>query len=192
MKRGLDNKGVGYGRWIACGVAAAWLALPVVARAEDSRALLLAAYVPPSVLRTDQTPAISLSTTKTPGRAAELDSLSWPLADQLRRERFEAEYMIRDKSPSLVLGSLQTVKYNLDKSVFELDNFVNRVSRSLEFDLNVGNSLGFTNGSSAPNRVYFSPLRDVLENTRLKSSVELNAPAGRAYIGLHVVFPVGN
>ncbi len=159
-----------------------------VLRAQESQRMLLAAYVPPQLL---SAPADESTNSTWALAAPDLGGLAvtaqHPRAEQ-RWEKFDAEFGIRQRSPSLFKGTLQQAKYNLDQTVFELDNFVNHLENALTFEYRLSGS----HGSPHAARAYFSPLNDLWDNTRLKSEVNLDMLRGRAFVGITLQFPFGD
>ena len=167
------------------------------ARAVDQAATaqLLAAYVPPTLL-TDQ-PILALQDTQREF-IKETDLSEATRARQLteaqRWDRFESEFGVQNQTSSALESGLRSAKYDLDRTVFALNGFVETVADALEFEYRFGDNTGLarsSQASTAPLRRYFSPLRDALENTRLRSDVDLNVGSGQAWIGMRLVVPFG-
>jgi len=116
-------------------------------------------------------------------------------SDGQRWVEFEDEYGVHRRSEFWMLSGIQSAKYHVDKTVFALDVLVENVERAvqLEYDVARGNMQW---GSSAKNRVpirtYADPWRDVWENARIKSDVDLDIFSGRAWVGLRLVIPIGD
>lgn len=158
--------------------------------AAEPQTELLAAYVPPSLI---------LETHPSPPTLPEWELLSetshWRLtpprtrlaSHMTRWARFEDEYGIREREPSAFKASLQTAKYQLDKTVFALDDFVANLEDALKIEYRLSSA-----GTGTPPRAYRDPWRDAWENATLKSDVDLNVFSGRAFIGLRLVFPIGD
>lgn len=176
---------------LACAAATCNAAPPEVERE------LLAAYVPPdfgdeSALATGLRRHIVLS-----------DSENWTVTTAPRQKlsegqrwvRFEDEFGVQERSESWMLSGIQSAKYQLDRTVFALDVMVENVERAvrMEYDLSRGTMhMGETYRPRAPLRTFADPWRDVWENARLKSDVDLDVFSGRAWVGLRLVFPIGD
>ena len=161
---------------------------------------LLVEHVPSSVLDKPLAPTNPVTAVGTTGLAngeAMTHVLKEPrheLTREERWERFEAEFGIRKKEPSLVKGSIESAKYRLDKTVFAADEFVQGVEKTLSFDYEL-RTLGRGIASNKSSRVPSSPpipLWGAVENARLKSDIDLEMPGGRAFVGIRLVLPVGN
>ena len=95
----------------------------------------------------------------------------------------------------MVEGGLRSAKYNLDRTVFALDRFVENVSTALAFEYRLSpkpDTATPAGQAPEPERPYFSPFRDVWENARLHSDVNLNTGTGHAWIGIRLVVPFGD
>ncbi len=117
------------------------------------------------------------------------------LSEGQRWVNFENEFGVQDRSESWVLSGIQSAKYQLDKTVFALDVLVENVERAiqLEYDVARGNvQVGGAPKPRGPARTYSDPWRDVWENARVKSDVDLDVFSGRAWVGLRLVFPIGD
>jgi hypothetical protein len=110
-----------------------------------------------------------------------------------RWEKFEAEFGTPQKDPSLIKGSMESAKYQLDRALFGMQELVKDVQAAVSFDCEL-RSLG---RSQAPNdRSSASsvpiPLWDTMERARFQSDIDLNMAAGRAFVGVRLVLPIGN
>lgn len=110
-----------------------------------------------------------------------------------RWEKFEAEFGIPHKDPSLIKGSMEAAKYRLDHTLFGMQEFVQGVQNIVSFDYEL-RSLG--RSSSSTDRPAASsvpiPLWDTMEQARFQSDIDLNMAAGRAFVGVRLVLPIGN
>jgi len=159
--------------------------------AGEPRPELLAAYVPPSILW-----EANDSLTAPPGSLALTESQNWRvtsprirgLSTGQRWEAFETEFGITDEDYSWFKGSLQTAKYQLDKTVFAMDDFVTALEDTFrfEYDLRAG-----TGSFGTDSRVQRQPA-DPRRNARLRSDIDLHPFSGRAFIGLRLVVPFGD
>jgi hypothetical protein len=187
-------------RW----VGAAWVALllvcvPVTCQAVSPSAEreLLAAYVPPAF--GDETSHVSFRTLHvTPG-----DSAGWTLTPARRQKlsegqqwvRFEEEFGVQNRSDSWMLSGIQSAKYHFDKTVFALDLLAENVERALQLEYNLARGqmqLGAPPPTRPAVRTYHDLWRDVWENARIKSDVDLDIFSGRAWVGLRLVIPFGD
>jgi hypothetical protein len=165
-------------------------------RAQDAERVLLAADVPPQLTAIPGAELISNDRRSRLPEPAD-DENAWmatarPSREARRWRKFEAEFGIRQKSSSVVKGTLQAAKYNLDQTVFEMDNFVNNLEEALTFEYWLNSDAQSGDTARNASRSYFSPWYDIWNNTRLKSEVNLNVPTGRAFVGITLQFPFGN
>ncbi len=108
-----------------------------------------------------------------------------------RWQRFEAEFGIKQREQSPVLGSIQVAKYQLDKTTFALQETLNKLEESLEFDYGL-RDLGLPVSPPKPYRPSARyGLIDALEGARLKSEVDLKL-ARDSFIGVKLELPIGN
>ncbi len=141
---------------------------------------LWAGDVPPPVQTT--------SLTERAGSGHDVQAGYSPSREVRRWTEFESEFGIQEKSPSAMKGTLQEAKYNLDQTVFDLDNFVNDLADTLELEYRPE---GRPSSARALSRTYFSPVYDIWANSRLKSEVDLDVSTG-AFVGVTFQFPFGN
>jgi hypothetical protein len=146
-------------------------------------------YVAPSLLEgTNDAPRrVSVSVTnfeatvQAPRRVTEAD----------RWQKFEAEFGIEKREESPVLGSIQTAKYQLDKTTFVLQETLNKIEESLRFDYGLSD-LGLPVSPPKPYRPGVSyGLVDSLQGARLKSEVDLKL-ARDSFVGVKLELPLGN
>jgi len=103
-----------------------------------------------------------------------------------RWAKFEVEFGIQQPSQSLIKGSLQSAKYQLDRASVTLEEFVDTVRDRLKFDY------GLTDpGQAAPRRGSPSNLLDSLNRVRLQSAIDVNFGA-KAFVGVKLVLPLGD
>ena len=107
-----------------------------------------------------------------------------------RWEKFEAEFGIRQPSPSLVKGSLQNAKYRLDEASVTLQEFVDTVHDRLRFDygLTPAGSAGQRRGSTGN---LFTDFTDTLGRARLQSAIDTKLNA-HSFFGVKLVLPLGD
>jgi hypothetical protein len=160
----------------------------------NARAQLMADYVSPSLLKTNR-PAVAstnpaLSRTESDLRTVAVRPTA--LTSGERWEKFEAEFGITNKNSSAMMGSVESAKYQLDKSTFAMQEFVNSVVDTLSFDYGVSDLTGSKPSSTtAPPQPNANPVLDSLENARLKSDINLTL-AGPPFVGVRLVMPFGN
>ena len=117
-----------------------------------------------------------------------------PLTQGERWEKFEAEFGLKEKNPSLFKSSLESAKYRVDKTTFALNEFVQNVENALSFDYGL-RPAGGRNGTNTATRGAATspiPLWDAVQNARFKSDIDLNVPGGRAFVGVRLVLPIGD
>ena len=159
-----------------------------------ARAQLMTDYVSPSLLESNKATAIS-----TQSSLARADATLHLVTDKRpnptsgeRWEKFETEFGVTNKSPSMVKGSIASAKYQLDKSTFAMQEFVDNVTDAVSFDYGWRDLPGSKpTGDTPPQRPNSNPLLDSLEHARLKSDIDLNV-AGRSFVGVRLVLPFGD
>lgn len=159
-----------------------------IATAQEPNRELMVNYVPPSLLSSNVAPRIPEWSLPAPTRTIVAQSPKERNA-VARWERFEAEFGLRDKSPSWFKGTIETTKYRLDSALFAVTDFV---EHSLNFDYEVRNLGRATPAEEAPRRYRDNPWRDAMENARLKSEINLNSLTGEGFVGVKLVLPIGN
>ena len=138
---------------------------------------LLAAYVPIQMTWKGDSLASASSMPMTGFMDAQCRFPIRKLSEGQKWIRFEEEFGVRDRSDSMVLSSIQSAKYQLDKTVFALDVFVDQCERAIQMDYDVSRGdfqVGGTGPAPLSKRVYSDPLRDAWENARLRSDVDVN------------------
>jgi hypothetical protein len=106
-------------------------------------------------------------------------------------EKFEIEFGIRQKDPTLVGGALQSAKYRLDRALFTVQDWVDNVEHALRFEYDIARPFSGAS-ANASRRAYSNPLLNALEGGKLKSDVDLSVPKGSAYLGMKLEFPLGD
>ncbi|HUJ09074.1 MAG TPA: hypothetical protein VL171_03545 [Verrucomicrobiae bacterium] len=182
---------------VACLAGATFATL---ASGQDTKSELLVNYVSPSVLAP---PSVSTNATASievpPGIDGE-EAASFmfrprrKLTQGERWEKFENEFGLTDKNPSLFKGTLELAKYRLDKTTFALNEFVQSVERALSFDygLRPATSQNGTNSTAHGGMDLPIPFWETVQNARLKSDIDLNVPRARAFVGVRLVLPIGD
>ena len=183
-------------RWLSIATCLAALLAGRAAHAQEAKRPLLAEHVPLSVL---VEPPASTNSVAAGGITGSVDGeaatagMTKPkreLTQGERWEKFEAEFGIHEKDPSLIKGSIESAKYRLDRTVFALNEFVQNVEDALSFDYGL-RSLA-TNESTRAASASPIPLWDAIENARFKSDINLDMPGGRAFVGVRLVLPIGD
>jgi len=138
-------------------------------------------------LLVEQVPASILTVTNVRPTAVTTTGISVQPAVAGRWEKFDAEFGIQHPSQSLVKGSLQTAKYQLDQTTLALQEFVETVSDRLRFDYGLSDV-----GLASRSRVVTGHfLTDTLSQARLKS--DINVKLGeKAFVGVKLVLPLGD
>ena len=108
-----------------------------------------------------------------------------PAAD--RWEKFEAEFGIQQPSQSLVKGSLQNAKYQLDRTALVLQDFIEMVNDRLRFDYGLSD-IGVVPRSHVGTGNF---LTDALCKIRLKSDIRLRV-SEKPYVGIKLELPLGD
>src|SRR5213594_2628057 len=101
----------------------------------------LAEYVAPSLLDDSTEPTagtmLNPSVTETDIHATAASARHVTSID--RWERFEAEFGIKRREDSLMFGSLQEAKYQLDRATFAMQELILTVEEALRFDYGMEN-----------------------------------------------------
>ncbi len=125
------------------------------------------------------------------------ESAAWRVTDFGRNntpadrwEKFEVEFGITETERSLVLGTMQTMKYNVDTLLFTVDNFARSLSESLEVEYQEGKLHRVVPLGERPRQDSSGPPMDVVENARL--GLDFNLSNGKPYVGVKLVVPLGN
>lgn len=187
-------------RWAGVTACLVGLLVATVACPQEAKRELLVEHVPPSLLTA---PPASTNSVVSLEAARAIDGeeaarfMNQPrhqLTQGERWEKFEAEFGLVERNPSLIKGSLESAKYRLDKTVFQVNELVQNVENALSFDY----GLRPADGSNGANRFTRStptspiPLWNMVENARLKSDIDLNVPRARAFVGVRLVLPIGD
>lgn len=164
-----------------------WLALTATVT-NLAAADRLVDYVSPSLLKDSPAATNSVAhhaTTNIPTVAVR----PRPVSAVDRWERFEAEFGIKQRNNSVMLDSLQTAKYQLDKTTFVMQEWIYSIEDTLSFDYGL-NDLGLP--AAKPYRPASSTgFVDTLLSARLKSDINLNL-VGASFVGVKLVLPLGN
>ena len=146
----------------------------------------MASHLVAGNLIVDQVPTSVLGNTNSTFVARPPTESTWPLISKSERwKKFEVEFGIQQPSQSLIKGSLQSAKYQLDVASVTLQEFVDTVRARLSFDY------GWTNPGSAALRRAPPNLFDTLNRARLQSAIDINYGA-KAFVGVKLVLPLGD
>jgi len=109
-----------------------------------------------------------------------------------RWETFETEFGIGQRDPSLIKASMENAKYELDRTLFGMQEIVHDVQDACTFDREL-RGLGHSPSSTKHHGESSVPIPywDTMERARLQSDIDLNMAAGRAFIGLRLSLPLG-
>lgn len=197
----------------ACAVALRMvLAVPVIAvlcvcpwqsaRAQDGDRQLLVTHVSPALTASYQTAVSSSQPASGPGAMTLSESASSQITGRQgaltqgeRWEKFETEFGVNQKNSSFVKGRLASAKYRLDKTAFELQEWVENVEGALKFDYSMANPTGSSGSSLASDTARASdplPFWGSIDNPHLKSDVDLDPFTRRAFVGLRLEIKFGN
>lgn len=159
---------------------------------------LLVEYVDPALLQTNVAPRAPNSKQTAATTPSRESSVRWqfvavPLAGRKttsdRLQKFETDFGSDRHEPTLVLGSIQATKYQLDKTTFALQEF----TKSLEFDYQLRDMWMENPTNSPPRRSYSDPISDALEHSRLRTVVNMTDPnTGGAFVGMKLQVPFGD
>ena len=110
-----------------------------------------------------------------------------------RWEKFETEFGAPKNDLSVIKGSLETCKYQLDRTLFGMQEFVQNVQHAVSFDCALRNLGGTPSSCSRPGSSSVPiPLWDTMERARFRSDIDLNMGSGHAFLGVQLVLPIGN
>jgi hypothetical protein len=166
-----------------------WLALAglTLATAKFAAADRLVDYVAPSLLGDTNNVKPRVSATNITATA----TARRPVTSGDRWERFETEFGVKRRNDSPVLDSLQTAKYQLDRTTFAVQELMDTVEQSLSFDYGL-HDLGMAVPEPRPYRRSDTiNLMDAIQNARFKSDIDLKL-ASKSYVGVKLVLPLGD
>lgn len=194
--RGHSRSKMRFGLPVLC--LAAILA-PGPTQAQNASRRPLIEYGPAGILHGHFTPTNSVSGGLTEDVAN--NDAATPKAQTPRRqptsaerwEKFETDFEIGERDRSPIKGSLVTAKYQLDRALFGIQEFVRGVQDAVSFDCELrslgrpSSSTGRPGASSVP-----IPWWDTLEKARLQFDIDVNMGAGRAFVGVRLMLPIGD
>lgn len=159
--------------------------------AEQGKRELLVTHVSPSVTTTTgaaQPGSVSLSESA----SSQITGRRGALTQGEKWEQFETEFGVHQNDSSLVKGTLASAKYRLDKTVFELQEWVENVEGALKFDHPLPNLTGSSSSSETARLNDPFPFWGSIDNPHLKSDVDLDPFTRRAFVGLKLEIKFGN
>ena len=119
-------------------------------------------------------------------------TLKIPHSDAYTRwSRFETEFAIHDKNPSLFFGAIESAKERLDWTSLEMRDWIDTLQNSLSFDYELRNLIRSTPAIAPARPIRGNILRDAWENARFQSDINLSH-SGRAFVGVKLTLPIGN
>ena len=114
-----------------------------------------------------------------------------PVTSADRWERFEAEFGVKQRLNSPVLGSLQEAKYRLDWATFTMQEMILSVEEAFRFDYGL-EDLGLpVTPSKSPRHTSGSLWWDAIQHARLQSDINLKI-AAQSFVGVKLVLPLGD
>ena len=165
--------------------------IPVhVARAAHETAVATPLARPNPTLALSPSPTVRLPVLMSESDAWRVTHARHKNASADRWEKFEAEFGITEKEPSLVLGTMQTAKYNLDTILFTVDDFAQNVSDAFQLEYDAGRFRRVPTSGERSGRESSRSLVAVADNARL--GLDLNFNGGKPYVGVKLVVPLGN
>lgn len=170
-----------------------------LAHAQEASQRPLIEYLPASASHESLSPTNSVSAdqgsdvTSNDAAMARTQAPRKHLTSGERWEKFEVEFGIRQKDPSLIRGYMETAKYDLDRALFGMQEILQDIQKACSFDYELRNlgRLPSADNHSATSSIPI-PLWDTMERARFQSDIDLNMMGGRAYVGVQLVLPIGN
>jgi len=146
-----------------------------------------------SVPHTNSVPAAQSAEGTNAAAMSKIQPSRKPPTSGERWETFEAEFGIRQKDPSFIKGSMETAKYQLDRSLFGMQELIHNVETAVSFDCEL-RSLGQPPSSTRHSAVSMVPIPwwDTMERARLQSDIDLNMAGERAFVGVRLMLPLGD
>ena len=158
------------------------------ASAQQQSSTRVVDYVSPSLLSSQPTTPVKASLTGD-APAADREIVVKPRKITTpgdRWEEFEREFGVLERSPSWIVGTLQSAKYGLDKVTFTAKETVRR----LEFTYDIGSRTG--SGGTTPKPQYSLPLFGTFGQPQVKSVLTEHDPqTGTPFVGLKLAIPFG-
>ncbi len=150
-------------------------------------------YVPPSLLA-DATGTSDETTQRSSVTATNMltnAARNRPVTAADRWEKFEAEFGVKQRLDSPVLGSLQEAKYRLDRATFTMQEMILSVEEALRFDYGLEDFGLPVAPSKSPRSTSGGQWWDAMQNVRFQSDVRLKI-AAEPYVGVKLVLPLGD
>jgi hypothetical protein len=107
---------------------------------------------------------------------------------ELRWEKFEADFGVKQKDPSLVKSSIESAQYKLDETVFAAKELV----QDFRYDTYLTDLTTGSAATRAPRRYYSDPVMDSWEHCQIQSGAEWDEKTGHAFVGVRLVLPFGD
>jgi hypothetical protein len=105
-----------------------------------------------------------------------------------RLEKFEADFGVKQKDPSLEKSSIESAQYKLDQTVFAAKELV----QDFRYDTYLADLTTGSAASRAPRRYYSDPVMDSWEHCQIHSGAEWDEKTGHAFVGVRLVLPFGD
>jgi len=109
-----------------------------------------------------------------------------------RWEQFEAEFGIQQRNSSFVKGNIESAKYNVDKTLFAMQELVDNIENILRFEYELQELSAPLQNEQEFKRKQSNFLLRTLESGSIKSDVKLNVFSGDAFVGVRLVLPIGD
>jgi hypothetical protein len=107
-----------------------------------------------------------------------------------RWEKFETEFGVTSPEHSMVLRSMQSAKYDLDRAVFAANEFSHNLSRLTDYEWDHGRFYRASAATQLLREESSTRWTAVPENVHL--GLDVNLVQSRPYIGMKLVIPIGN
>jgi len=143
--------------------------------------------------RTNSVPANQSADGTNAAAVSKVQPSGKPSTSGERWEKFEAEFGIGKRDPSMIKASMESAMYQLDRSLFGMQEFVHDVETAVSFDCEL-RTLSHTSSSTRHSVVSLVPIPwwDTMEKARFQSDIDLNMAGGRAFVGIRLMLPLGN
>ena len=186
-------------RFTSSAIFLAAILAPGSVQAQDTSRRPFIECVPPGFLhesppaRTNSVPANQSSDGTNAAAVSKVQPSGRSSTSGERWEKFEAEFGIGKKDPSVIKASIASAMYELDRSLFGMQEFVHDVQTAVSFDYEL-RTLGHASSSTRHSMVSSVPIPwwDTMEKARFQSDIDLNMGGGRAFVGVRLMLPLGN
>ncbi len=117
-------------------------------------------------------------------------------SEQRKWETFEAEFGLANAESSAgFLSQLELAKYQLDRTVFLVDDLIDSLEQMFEYQYNFASGQWRRNDNTgtqqATNQSPSQPWY-MLDNVSLRSEIDIDLSRSEAFIGLRLTMPVGD